>query len=690
METAYLPKYTFKGSPFLYLLIPLIAGILAYPYLSKLIRFQVLWMLLILLLASSAHLLFRKTPTFINLISVSVGLSFFLLGLCLSYHRDVQHDPRWFGNYLSETEALIGKVAEPALETNKTIKLIIKVEQFYNEGRFHPVRGKVLLYLYRSEDLPQFELGDRIYFPNQLEKIKNRGNPHEFDYAAYLYRRDLHYQAFLPIDAISYEPPKRYVISPIQTLRQNLLRVVRANIKDTAAAALTEATLLNNRSLLSKDIQKAYSVTGIAHIIAISGMHVSLFFTILLLLLSWIKTPRFNWIKYLAALPVIWLYVSLTDFPPSAVRAAIMFSLLFLALAFNRNYSPLNCLAFTAFLMLCIDPLWLYDTGVQLSFMAVASIFIFLPAINLWWQPRHKLLKALWGILSLSLSVQFLVFPIVLYYFHQFPLWFLLANVPAAVFSFLLMCGGLLLFLLHGLGLPCLWLGDALGLMTSGFHKIIFFFARHTPERFLYLPLSQKAMWLLLISSFFLGLWLCYHRKFALLATLGFSALHTLILITEQLSPYQQDRIIVYNNSKESVIDYFHQGQSYSLGLADSALNTNTFQYLLLPARLGYRQKYRALVIDRAEWLINQESLIILKQGLQPGGPSYGKRCILILSNTCPWQPQLWEEIFAPKQFILDSSFPRWKAQKWAKDLSAIGFSVHNVQEEGAWIFPHP
>src|SRR5690606_28217295 len=115
-----------------------------------------------------------------------------------------------------------------------------------------------------------------------------------FDYPAYLQRRQIYHQVFLPADNLLVRPPSTQSPTPFRELRQHLLESIHRHIKDSATAALATATLLNERAALEQDIWQAYSITGIAHIIAISGMHVSMLFGMLLFLLAWLRDSRLS------------------------------------------------------------------------------------------------------------------------------------------------------------------------------------------------------------------------------------------------------------------------------------------------------------------------------------------------------------------------------------------------------------
>src|SRR5699024_10738712 len=124
----------------------------------------------------------------------------------------------------------------------------------------------------------------------------------------------------------------------------------------------------------------------------------------------------------------LWSFALLTGAHPSTLRATVMFSCFAIGkFFFQRQGESFNILAASAFLLLCFHPYLLFDVGFQLSYLAVAGILAFQkPISDLFWF-RYSVMNYLWEMLAVSLSAQIFVFPLVLYYFHQFPTLFLLS-----------------------------------------------------------------------------------------------------------------------------------------------------------------------------------------------------------------------------------------------------------------------
>jgi competence protein ComEC len=135
----------------------------------------------------------------------------------------------------------------------------------------------------------------------------------------------------------------------------------------------------------------------------------------------------------------------LAGLSPSVVRATVMFSFIQLAQVFNREQNIFNTLALSAICLLCWNPYWLLDVGFQLSYLAVFGIVLIYPYANRLLIPENLLLKWLWQISIVSFSAQLFTFPLSIYYFHQFPNYFLLTNPLVTIAAIFIMPLGLLL-----------------------------------------------------------------------------------------------------------------------------------------------------------------------------------------------------------------------------------------------------
>ena len=676
--------------PFLLLLAPFVGGVLLHEPLNAYINGQ-LWnaiSILMLCVALAVHLIKSPFRNIYRLRLFSICLTTLFMGCSVGYYHDIRHNASWYGHHLQDAKAIQAHIENTPEHKEQTVMLPLQVEKMLVDGEWLNVKGAAKLYVYRSEGMPDFQRDDTLIFPPKLLPIQNSGNPGSFDYAQYAAHNNLFHQAFLSAEEILHIPGKALAPPPLETLRERLIAAIRHNIQDSTTAALTEAMLLNERTMLDEEIWQAYSATGIVHIIAISGAHVVLFCQIILILLFFLKGRKWNVLKYSVAIAFVWLYIVITRYPPSAVRAAMMFTLLAIGIMLNRQQRPINTWAASGFLLLCVNPGWLYDVGFQLSFLAVLSIMLFYQPIYRLWVPRFILLRLLWQSLALSIAVQIIVFPLAIYYFHQFPIWVLAANIPAGLFSVILMSGALLLLLLSAFA-SCIWLGNLLAIVSNCFHELIQWMALYTPETFRSLYIDKADYWLMMAAIILLCRYFFYRKILLLFSGLSAIALLWISFILQEIRAQQQQRIVVYNIARHTMIEIYEGKSARLYGVQEDTLDQKIWSYYVQPCRLVHHVHKAAKQKNQNApvWKIRGRSVLWWHEAFSIKSGSVFPVDYLIVSNSVPFDPALWQNAFRPEVIILDGSLPRWKAQQWKAALVQRGVRAHWVQEDQAWVW---
>lgn len=215
-------------------------------------------------------------------------------------------------------------------------------------------------------------------------------------------------------------------------IRERFVEQCRQNGLSGQALATVVAMTVGERSQLSADTKNAYSVAGVSHVLALSGLHLGIIYAILSLLFAGIRRQVLGQTMIVVAL---WTYVVMVGMMPSVVRSATMFSFYAAASLLRRPRLSFNALAFAAFVILVVSPLSLWDVGFQMSFVSVAGIMVlFRPlyyAVGAERLMRFRLLRWAWSMVVVSLSAQAAVTPLILFYFGRFSCYFLFTNFIA-------------------------------------------------------------------------------------------------------------------------------------------------------------------------------------------------------------------------------------------------------------------
>lgn len=330
--------------------------------------------------------------------------------------------------------------SEPKVK-GKTLQCDLAVTDIEGKTLKTPVNVKAsILRDTINNDWRKLNAGSGIEVVSVMRRPMNYYHDSNFDYVRWLHIHGFTAQTFIyhsnwVSKKVSLEPFSRLEILQLKALqfRARLINQLHINNEneDQQSAVIT-AMVLGDKHAISKDTKDAYSISGGSHVLALSGLHLSIIYAILTLLIGrW----RRRWISQIIVLTAIWMYVVMVGMGSSVVRSAVMLSVYSLCMVTKRDKASINCLAFAAIIMLIANPLCLWDVGFQMSFMAVAAILVYYKPIYYVLPVSNKILKAVWGMMAVSLSAQIGTAPLVAYYFGRFSCYFLLTNfivVPAA------------------------------------------------------------------------------------------------------------------------------------------------------------------------------------------------------------------------------------------------------------------
>ena len=312
-------------------------------------------------------------------------------------------------------------------------------------------------------------------------------------------------------------------------------------------------------------------------------MHVGFVYLLISYILGWFSFGRHgNIAKAIMAIVLIWAYAVLTGLAPAVCRASFMLSLGIAGYTFNSHINRLNLLAVTAFVLLLANPLLINDVGFRLSFTAVFGITLLQAPVYKIFNPQNPILKKIWLAASVAIAAQAVLWPLSLFYFHQFPVLFLLSNLLVLIPAAIVMYAGMLLLVLPQLPI----ISAGLGLLikhTIGIMNHILGFIENTPYtaiQKIWLSPAEVLLCYLLIASLVL---LYFGRK---RAYLWLSYALAFILTTEtcfkMVSTYQNNSFMVFSlNNKEAIL--FKNGHNGVL-LTNLSDTDKTYPYAIQPA----------------------------------------------------------------------------------------------------------
>lgn len=323
----------------------------------------------------------------------------------------------------------------------------------------YPIERTAILYLQQDSAVTRLKSGDELLISARISPPLNNRNFDEFDYARFLMRKGISGTGYVASGKWTKQDGMNNLDlkSIASSCRRKMISLYQKLGFSGDELAVLSALTIGDKTELSDSVRESYSVAGASHILALSGLHIGLLYTLLFFILKPIAR-RGNIgrvIRSVLLLILLWAFAFFTGLSPSVVvRSVSMFSILAMADMVGRQPLSLNTLAAAAWLMLFCNPAWLFDVGFQLSFLAVASILLIQKPIYHLITVKGRIGKYIWGLMSVSVAAQIGTAPLVMFYFSRFSVHFLLTNLVVIPFITIILYAAVIMLLLT----PLSWL----------------------------------------------------------------------------------------------------------------------------------------------------------------------------------------------------------------------------------------
>jgi len=603
----------------------------------------------------------------------------------------------------SDTLSYVATIAEPPTEKERSIKITCKIEQFFQEKKMHKTAEKCILYLGKDSNSLNLNYGDKILFYTQLKEIPIPLNPSEFDYSKSLFRKGVRYQSYVngygwkKIDASG----GNFIMHLAYNLRQNFLTILTQYGLDSQEYGVISAILLGFNDKLDPELSAHYTGAGVTHVLSVSGMHVGVIYMILNFFLQFLdKNKHTKVIKFFALIFLIWLYAAITGLSPSVLRSATMFSFIAIGNMLQQKVNTYHSLIASFMFLLILDPFVIFNIGLQLSYLAVFGIVWLQRPIALLWIPKFKIVDWAWQLISVSLAAQLVTTPISIFYFHQFPNYFILSNLLVVFISSLVIYAGVAVlatsfwyWLSNILAFVMVWLIKAMNYITI-------FISDLPGSRTENIDLNWISMVFLYVFIFSLLLGLLYKNKKLLWSSLISAILFLSLLTYDNIEEYNSNKMVIYALNKQTVVDI--KTSNSMITLCDSSVyfsKTNT-SFQVKNARIsdGIQPDTSFLLTSNNRW--NQKGIKIWNQFVEIGTKKiafvnqqpYGDSNMpievdyaVVIGN-----PKLKMNIatggIKAKTWAFDGSNSTYKIQKWVKECDSLHLKSYVIGKEGALV----
>lgn len=411
--------------PFIIPLSALVAGILIGDYLDGPV-----WGIIPIVFALCIYLfilLKSKTPLRAFKLNPFHWIWVFLLFSGIGFFTSFYHKPESLAQ--AELDSIIGAEGEVIESTPyaKGDRLKVRILNLIDKsGKIRQCHNmKILL----GTDGFSTKRGDIIIFKGFFSTISDDPNYRNEGYADRMKRSGYLYHSEAKSDNIRIKSHHNSIYSRSSSWRDRIVISLDKSSIDRQTADFLTALLLGDKSYIHQDIKDSFSNAGVAHILALSGMHVAIIMGILMTILFPLALVGWNIPRYWIAVAGIWIFAFFTGLAPSTFRACMMATFVVISISFQRRRNAGNALLASSFVIILLDPAAIYDIGMQLSFMSVGCILLFAAQLNPINRHSHPKMHAAASAIIVSLVATMGTWVLVSFYFKRIPLLFLPANL---------------------------------------------------------------------------------------------------------------------------------------------------------------------------------------------------------------------------------------------------------------------
>jgi competence protein ComEC len=636
----------------------------------------------------------------VGVVFVVTQVLLFSAGMSVAGLHDARNEQWWFGDKINARGSYMVRIAGTPRVGQRSVKVPVEIIASVDSGKVGYVTGKAFVYVQQDDNTPSVQRGDTLLLPGRWEVIKDAGNPYEFSYAAYCARNNIRYRQWCGVEDVQlYGRCQQAALPLTERCHDWCMQQLSRHLGNHKSMGLMQAMLLGDEVNLDEDLRQAYANTGIIHIIAISGGNVSIFFVVIAFLLGFVRHPKHLLIKYAIAMPLVWFYVLMAGAQPSAVRAAVMFSILALGMALQKNKNGTNQLLATAFLLLCMQPAWLFSAGFQLSFVAVLSIQLFYGRIyNLVRFPAIKISKkgivnklkrwvlgwpqGLWSAVAMSIAAEILIAPLVIYHFHTFPVMFIVANVAALLFMSVVLVAGIVLVVVSSIPVLAGVAAWVIIYLVDGFGYVVGLLQDIGPDYFNHLLLSGAQVMLVYAIIGWLGWYLIRRSKTSLVGSLMVGCLLAASVCQSSYQHHRQRRIVVYNTPHATHAELIN-GTRYSVIATDRAASEQ-IGYATGPAHIAWQAWQEQVAPAHNIYLIDGKVVLVLHSSVSYTAPT-PVHTLILAAPTLPPLPALVAQ-YKPQVVVVGNQLARKQMQALAEICRENKIALHHTGTMGAYV----
>jgi len=675
-----------QRTPFFRLLLPLTAGIVF----SQFVVLNNMWLWGIVFLSlflTAISFLLKNNLIYKSrwLFGLAVNMFIFVIGVFLSQNTEKKSVfPLTENSEMYEVE-----ITDFPVEKENSFLCKATVIRLFSDTGANNINKKVLFYFEKSERVAALNLGDRLTLQAIFQKPDGQINPNGFNYAEYLGRQGIGATAY--IADYKWETTGKNSNFSLKyfakKLQRNLLNVYRKFGIEGDEFAVLAALTLGSKDAIHPELRQYYTVSGGMHILAVSGLHVGVIYVVLSFLLSFLK--RKPAAKAVLIVLLLWTYALITGLPASVVRSSLMFSLVAIGTGIGRKARIYNTISFSAFVMLLINPNFLFDVGFRLSYSAVVAIVYVQPKIAKLVPSKNKIVRWAWDLMAVSIAAQVGTAPFAIYYFHLFPNYFLLTNLIVIPLGTFIIYTAVALFAASAIP----YLPDIIAFVLKLMLKTMNF----SVELIHYFPFPITVtvfnFWQVLLLYLATIMLLAYlsNKKFHALATAAICVLAFFTInISININTLRSEKFIIYAERKNTHLDFI-SGKNHFIATADEAGLYRIAEPFWLYNKLA---KYKWA--SNESWYSDEaiefggKRILVLKDNefnRRTASDYPLKTDFLVVGNHLRFNAERLLQKVEPQLVIVDLTISDYYTNSLREQCLAKGIEFYSIKEKGAFVW---
>ena len=613
-----------------------------------------------------------KKPSLTTLNILSIWIT---IGLFSCYIKnDLNYDLHYTKQSIENEKQEIGFVITEKLKSSDySDKFMAEIWQINQKKAF----GKIIVYTEKKID-QELQIGSTILCYTFLKPISNPKNPYQFSYANYLANQNIYAQIKLNTKnykSIGINSDLKYYVNKVRT---NIINSFNIHNFTTNTQQFINAFLLGQRQELNKEINEQYTHAGVVHVLAISGLHVSILYGILLLGFKAIKFGyKQRYLQLVITLAFLWGFALVTGLSASVLRCVTMFSIIAIAMTFGKNPNIYNAIAISLLILLLINPNILFDIGFQLSYLSVLIIIISNPLLKKNHFTRYKVVHYVLDLIAISFLVQLFLLPVILYYFNQFPILFLLANILVIPLSTVILYLLVAVLVLNYIYVPLsIYLGKIVSTLINFMNQYVEWIATYKQATISNIPFNEILLicLYLVIITIFLNLFKVNYKRIMYL--LGSCVILSIGLIYSIENQKKLAYFMVWSQYKQTLLSQ-HETNKINL-FTDDQINRE--EIIKIIQQNNFYKPIEKQILKN--YYISQSKKIALINSDKYYNKNFSTD-YLILSKSPKINLERVIEIYKPKFIIFDSNNYKTYVTRWEKTCKQKNIPFYNTYKMG-------